>query len=132
MDKIMAEGIRIVQGLYKSGVINARRLEFWPGPLVVYEAKSSIEQELYVMFMEYRMRAFQGAFHFNPDYMHWYGGGTIRGVVAENQGRSRQPAWLRGKNLFSVTGEIRIPVSSGEHGVRRDNICTGYRASPRR
>ena len=25
------------------------------------------------MFMEYRMRAFQGAFHSNPDYMHWYG-----------------------------------------------------------
>jgi hypothetical protein len=25
------------------------------------------------MFLEYRMRAFQGAFHMNPDYMHWYG-----------------------------------------------------------
>jgi len=25
------------------------------------------------MLMEYRMRAFQGAFHNNPDYSHWYG-----------------------------------------------------------
>ena len=25
------------------------------------------------MFLENRMRAFQGAFHANPDYMHWYG-----------------------------------------------------------
>jgi hypothetical protein len=44
-----------------------------PDLLQFYEAKSSIEQDLYVMFMEYRMRAFQGAFHMNPDYMHWYG-----------------------------------------------------------
>lgn len=53
------------------------------------------------MFMEYRMRAFQGAFHFNPDYMHWYGWAPYKGVVAENQGRSRQPEWLRGK-VFSL------------------------------
>ena len=30
------------------------------------------------MFMEYRMRAFQGAFHFNPDYMHWYGWAPLK------------------------------------------------------
>jgi hypothetical protein len=32
-----------------------------------------VEQDLYLIFLEYRMRAFQGAFHMNPDYMHWYG-----------------------------------------------------------
>jgi hydroxylamine dehydrogenase len=32
------------------------------------------EQELYVMFLEYRMRTFEGAFHMNePRLMHWYG-----------------------------------------------------------
>ena len=25
------------------------------------------------MFLEHRMRAFQGAFHMNPDYTTWYG-----------------------------------------------------------
>jgi hypothetical protein len=25
------------------------------------------------MFMEYRLRAFQGSFHANPDYAFWYG-----------------------------------------------------------
>jgi hypothetical protein len=25
------------------------------------------------MFLEHRMRAFQGAFHMNPDYVTWYG-----------------------------------------------------------
>jgi hypothetical protein len=31
------------------------------------------EQGLYVIFLEYRRRTFEGAFHMNPDYMHWYG-----------------------------------------------------------
>ena len=73
-DKIMAEAIRVVQGLYKDNVL--KKPEGWtfgPDLLQFYEAKSSIEQDLYVMFMEYRMRAFEGAFHMNADYMHWYG-----------------------------------------------------------
>jgi hypothetical protein len=74
MDKIMAEAIREVQGLYKDGVL--KKPADWtmaPDLLQFYEAKSAIEQDLYVMFLEYRMRTFQGAFHMNPDYMHWYG-----------------------------------------------------------
>ncbi len=73
-DKIMAEAIRIVQGLYKDGVL--KKPADWalaPDLLQFYEAKSTVEQDLYVMFLEYRMRAFEGAFHMNPDYMHWYG-----------------------------------------------------------
>ncbi len=74
VDKVMAEAIRIVQGLYKDGILQKPAdWTFAPDLLQFYEAKSSVEQELYVMFMEYRMRAFQGAFHMNPDYMHWYG-----------------------------------------------------------
>ncbi|TAN46088.1 MAG: cytochrome C [Nitrospirae bacterium] len=74
VDKIFAEAIRVVQGLYKDGVL--KKPANWtvaPDLLQFYEAKSSVEQDLYVMFLEYRMRAFQGAFHMNPDYMHWYG-----------------------------------------------------------
>lgn len=74
IDKIMAEAIREVQGLYKDGLLKKPAdWTFAPDLLQFYEAKSSVEQDLYVMFMEYRMRAFQGAFHINPDYMHWYG-----------------------------------------------------------
>jgi len=74
MDKLMAAAIREVQALYEEGVL--QKPEGWtfaPDLLQFYEARSAIEQELYVMFLEYRMRAFQGAFHMNPDYMHWYG-----------------------------------------------------------
>ncbi len=74
MDKIMAEAIRVVQGLYRDGIL--KKPADWamaPDFLQFYEAKSSAEQDLYVMFLEYRMRTFEGAFHMNPDYMHWYG-----------------------------------------------------------
>lgn len=74
VDKIMAEAIRTVQGLYKDGILKKpANWTFAPDLLQFYEAKSAVEQDLYVMFLEYRMRTFQGAFHMNPDYMHWYG-----------------------------------------------------------
>ena len=74
VDKIFAEAIRTVQGLYRDGVLTKPAgWDIAPDLLQFYEAKTSIEQDLYVMFLEYRMRAFQGAFHMNPDYMHWYG-----------------------------------------------------------
>ncbi len=74
IDKIMAEAIRLVQGLYSDGTLKKPAdWAFAPDLLQFYEAKSTIEQDLYVMFLEYRMRAFEGAFHMNPDYMHWYG-----------------------------------------------------------
>ncbi len=74
VDKIMAEAIRLVQGLYKDGVLKKPAdWAFAPDLLQFYEAKSTIEQDLYVMFLEYRMRAFEGSFHMSPDYMHWYG-----------------------------------------------------------
>jgi len=73
-DRLMAEAITTVKVLYKDGIL--RTPEGWttaPDLLQFYDAKSSIEQDLYVMFLEYRMRTFQGAFHMNADYMHWYG-----------------------------------------------------------
>ncbi len=73
-DLVFADAIREVQGLYKDGVL--KKPDTWtvaPDLLQFYEAKSAAEQDLYVMFLEYRMRAFEGAFHMNPDYMHWYG-----------------------------------------------------------
>ncbi len=74
IDKIFAEAIREVKALYEEGYLKKPdNWHFAPDLLQFYEAKSSIEQELYLMFLEYRMRAFQGAFHMNPDYMHWYG-----------------------------------------------------------
>ena len=78
-DKIMADSIRTVRSLYADGLLTAPKgWKYAPDLLQFYEANSTAEQELYVMFLEYRMRAFQGAFHANPDYMHWYGWATMK------------------------------------------------------
>ena len=45
----------------------------YPDLLTFYDTRTPIEQTLYVMFLEHRMRTFQGAFHMNPDYVTWYG-----------------------------------------------------------
>lgn len=73
-DKLMAEAIVIVAGLYEKGIIKPEKGKAaYPDLLTFYDARTPIEQTLYVMFLEHRMRAFQGAFHMNPDYVTWYG-----------------------------------------------------------
>ncbi len=74
-DHLMAEAIRTVAGLYKDGVIPKPQSYAYafPDVLTFYDAPTPIEQELFVMFLEHRMRTFQGTFHANPDYALWYG-----------------------------------------------------------
>ncbi len=73
-DKLMAEAIEIVADLYERGLIKPQEGKAaYPDLLAFYGAVTPIEQTLYVMFLEHRMRAFQGAFHMNPDYTTWYG-----------------------------------------------------------
>jgi hypothetical protein len=93
-DRIFADSIRIVKALYDDGILaRPANWKYAPDLLQFYEAKSSVEQELYLMFLEYRMRAFQGAFHANPDYTHWYGWAKIKEAAArirEDAGRMRK------------------------------------------
>ena len=73
-DRMMARGIDLVAGLYQEGIIRPQPGKLaYPDILTFYDAITPIEQKLYVMFLEHRMRAFQGAFHNNPDYVTWYG-----------------------------------------------------------
>ena len=79
VDKIFADSIRTVKALYDDDIL--KKPEGWkytPDLLQFYEAKTAAEQELYLIFLEYRQRAFQGAFHNNPDYMHWYGWAKVK------------------------------------------------------
>jgi len=73
-DKLMSEAITVVADLYGKGIIKPEEGKAaYPDLLTFYDAITPIEQTLYVMFLEHRMRAFQGAFHMNPDYVTWYG-----------------------------------------------------------
>jgi len=74
-DRLMAEAIRIVADLYKDGVLEKSESYAYAFPdlLTFHDAPTPIEQRLFVMYLKHRMRAFQGAFHANPDYALWYG-----------------------------------------------------------
>ncbi len=84
-DHLMAEGIRTVAGLYKDEVLRKPTNYAYPYPdlLTFNDAPTVIEQKLFVMYLEHRMRAFQGTFHANPDYAFWYGWGEMQRDLTE-------------------------------------------------
>jgi hypothetical protein len=84
-DRLLAEAIRIVAGLYKEGVLEKPENYpyAFPDLLTFHDAPTSIEQRLFVMHLEHRMRAFQGTFHANPDYALWYGWSEMRRDLTE-------------------------------------------------
>jgi len=74
-DRLMAAAIREVEGLYRDGCLKKpEHYAFaYPDILAFHDAPTPIEQKLFLMLMEHRMRVYQGAFHCNPDYTFWYG-----------------------------------------------------------
>jgi len=84
-DSLMAKAIRIVADLYKDGILKKPETYAYPFPdlLTFHDAPTLIEQELFVMFLEHRMRTFQGTFHANPDYALWYGWSEMQRSLSE-------------------------------------------------
>ncbi len=85
-DKIFAQAIDIVRDLYKDGIIQPKeKPETWPYPdlLNFYEVSTPIEEMLYEMFMDYRMKTYQAAFHIMPDYTTWYGYAKMKETLVE-------------------------------------------------
>jgi hydroxylamine dehydrogenase len=74
-DHLLAEAIREIAALYEEGVLAKPEgyAHAFPDLLTFHDAPTSIEQTLFEMHLKHRMRAFQGAFHANPDYALWYG-----------------------------------------------------------
>lgn len=84
IDKLFAEAIEIVAGLYKAGIIKPKEgAANYPDLLAFYNVDTKIEQVLYEMFMDHRMKAFQANFHMNPDYATWYGYAKLKKDLVE-------------------------------------------------
>jgi hydroxylamine dehydrogenase len=84
-DHLMAQGIREVAALYKDGVL-PKPVNYpyaFPNLLTFHDAPTVIEQKLFVMFLEHRMRTFQGTFHASPDYTTWYGWSEMQRDLTE-------------------------------------------------
>jgi hypothetical protein len=84
-DHLMAEAIRIVAGLYQDGLLPKPQSYAYAFPdlLTFHDAPTVIEQKLFVMFLEHRMRTFQGTFHASPDYALWYGWSEMQRDLTE-------------------------------------------------
>lgn len=84
-DHLMAEAIQIVAGLYKDKVLPQPKNYAYPFPnlLTFHDAPTVIEQKLFVMYLEHRMRTFQGTFHGSPDYALWYGWSEMQRDLTE-------------------------------------------------
>ena len=84
-DHLMAQAILIVAGLYKDGVLPKPANYAYPFPnlLTFHDAPTVIEQKLFVMYLEHRMRTFQGTFHASPDYALWYGWSEMQRDLTE-------------------------------------------------
>ena len=69
------EAIREIVALYEDGILEKPEAYAYAFPdlLTFHDAPTAIEQRLFEMHLKHRMRAFQGAFHANPDYALWYG-----------------------------------------------------------
>ena len=99
-DHLMAEAIRVVAGLYKDGVLPKPKnyAYAFPNLLTFHDAPTVIEQKLFVMYLEHRMRTFQGTFHASPDYAMWYGWSEMQRdlteirELADNMRRTRTAA----------------------------------------
>ncbi len=110
-DHEFAQAIAAVQGLYKDGILEKPEgWEFAPDLLHYYEAKTKIEQELYLIFLEYRQRTFQGAFHVSNDYMHWYGWAPLKSAVntileEAKRMRAEHQAKLEQQQAATVAGQ---------------------------
>jgi len=84
-DRLMAEAIRTVAELYRDGILQkpANYAYAYPDLLTFHDAPTPIETKLHEMHLEYRMRAFQGTFHANPDYALWYGWAAMQRTLTE-------------------------------------------------
>jgi hypothetical protein len=91
-DRLMAQAIEIVAGLYRDGIVKRSPTQpfAYPSVLQFHDAPTVVEQRLSVMFHEHRMRAFQGAFHGSPDYALWYGWSEMQRDLAEIRERAAE------------------------------------------
>ena len=103
-DHLMAEAIRVVADLYQSGTLAQPKGYASPFPdlLTFHDAPTPVEQKLFVMFLEHRMRTFQGTFHANPDYALWYGWSEMQQDLTEikqlaQEMKAKGPAKGKGK-----------------------------------
>jgi hypothetical protein len=114
-DRLLAQAVQVVGGLYQDGVLQKPESYAYPFPdlLTFHDAPTPIEQRLFVMHLEHRMRAFQGTFHANPDYALWYGWSEMVRDLTDIRSRADE---MRSRATL-VTPMTVPPAAAGPLGV---------------
>lgn len=100
-DIVFANSVNTIKDLYADGIlppVEGYPSSPYPFLLTFYDAPTTIEQDLYLSWMEYRQRTFQGAFHNSADYMHWYGWAPLKATdrrIEDQAGALRATAEAR-------------------------------------
>jgi hypothetical protein len=117
-DRLLAEAIREIAALYQEGILRKPDAYAYPFPdlLAFHDAPTPIEQRLFVMHLEHRMRTFQGTFHANPDYALWYGWSEMKRDLAEiKQEAARLRAEHQAQAVKTGTSAKARKTAAGAH-----------------
>jgi hydroxylamine dehydrogenase len=98
-DAIAGEAIKVVRDLYKDGLLNPMPKDRPENPMgpgnqfpgeplwltghQLYEQTSAIEAKLFRMYKFDLIHAWKGAYHFAPDWTHWYGNAPLKLSLSE-------------------------------------------------
>jgi hypothetical protein len=107
--------------LYKDGVLQRPQSYAYtfPDRLAFHDSPTVVEQKLFVMFLEHRMRTLQGTFHANPDYALWYGWSEMQRDLTEIKSLAshlRDKARQTQTKLLERRGAIRFELNKALSG----------------
>jgi len=105
----LAKAIKAIVKAREEGVLPPRPdnpSNPYPLLLLFYEAPTKPERQLFKAFMEYRMRVIEGAFHVNPDYLHWYGWGELYKTVQDIQQELQHLKEMKEAGMESKQGYV--------------------------
>lgn len=98
-DAIAGEGLKIIKGLYRDGLLNPMPKDRPENPMgpgnqfqgealwltghQLYEQTSGIEAKFFKMYKFDLIHAWKGGYHFAPDWTHWYGNAPLKLRLSE-------------------------------------------------
>jgi hypothetical protein len=120
-DAVVGEAIKVIKGLYNDGLLNPMPEDRPENPFVgkklmltghqLYEQTSGVEALFFEMYKFDLVHAWKGAYHFSPDWTHWYGNAPMKLKLSRIKNEANQ---LR--RLDKLEKELGIEAEKVEFG----------------
>ena len=99
-DGVVGEAIDEIVSLYRDGLLNPMPEERPENPFVgnkllltghmLYEQTSGVEALFFEMYKYYLIHTWKGAYHFSPDWSHWYGNAPMKTNLSKIKNEANQ------------------------------------------